>query len=159
MRILILLLFTQLAIGQKNIDEVVQKYNKEVVPYIQIKDFKVLKNPVILDTREQSEYDVSHLKDAVCVGFDHFKLEKINKKFTNKNDTIVVYCSLSVRSEIIGVKLKKAGYKNVYNLYGGIFYWKNNNEPIYDNANKITEKIHAYSKEWGKYLTKGKNIY
>jgi len=32
-----------------------------------------------------------------------------------------VYCSLGIRSEVIAKKLKKAGYTNVFNLYGGIF--------------------------------------
>ena len=159
MRILMFLFLTQLTFGQKTIDEVVKKYNKEAIPYIQIDAFKSLKNPIILDSREQIEFDVSHLKNAVCVGFDDFKIDEIKKKYTNKNDTIVVYCSLSVRSEIIGLKLKKAGYKNVYNLYGGLFHWKNNDELIYDQSGKITEKIHAYSKEWGKYLTKGQKVY
>ena len=159
MKIFLFLIFSQFAFSQKTIDEVVKKYNKEVVPYTQIENFKTLKNPILLDTREKSEYDVSHLKNGVCVGFDDFKLEEIKKKYTNKNDTIVVYCSLSVRSEIIGAKLKKAGYKNVYNLYGGIFHWKNNNELIFDNSNNTTEKVHAYSKEWGKYLTKGQKVF
>lgn len=159
MRILLFLLGCQIAFAQKTIDEVVRKYNKEAIPYIQIADFKTLKDAIVLDTREQAEFDVSHLKNSVCVGFDHFKIEDIKKKFTNKNDTIVVYCSLSVRSEIIGLKLKKAGYINVYNLYGGLFHWKNNDGLIFDKLGKITEKIHAYSKEWGKYLTKGQKIY
>ena len=51
------------------------------------------------------------------------------------------------------------GYKNVYNLYGGIFEWKNQDLPVFDSNNKETENVHAFSKEWSQYLTKGKKVY
>ena len=38
---------------------------------------------------------------------------------------IIVYCSIGVRSEDIGEKLKELGYTKILNLYGGIFDWKN----------------------------------
>jgi len=51
------------------------------------------------------------------------------------------------------------GYKNVYNLYGGIFEYKNNGGKVVDNQNKETDKIHTYNKEWSVYLKKGIKIY
>ena len=135
------------------------KYNKKTIPYLTIEQFKKLNNTILLDTREQKEFDVSHIKNAYCVGYDKFNSKKIKEKFKNLNDTIVVYCSVGIRSEIIGTKLKKMGYKNVYNLYGGIFEWKNKNEEIVDASQKVTENVHAFSKEWSIYLLKGKKIY
>jgi len=159
MKILFFLLLANISFGQKSIDKLLKENNKETVPYIFINDFKALKKPIVLDTREIKEFEVSHLQNAQCVGFDHFKIKDIQKKYTNKNDTIVVYCSVSIRSEMIGNQLKKAGYKNVFNLYGGIFGWKNHDQLIYDNQEKITEKVHTFSKEWSKYLIKGIKIY
>ena len=76
-----------------------------------------------------------------------------------KSDTIVVYCSIGYRSERIGEKLLAAGYKNVFNLYGGIFDWKNNDRVVVDSKNEPTEKVHSYNKTWGLFLDKGEKVY
>jgi len=71
---------------------------------------------------------------------------------------IVVYCSLGIRSEIIGKQLIAEGYTAVYNLYGGIFEWVNKGKAVYNNTQE-TSKVHAYSKSWGSYLLKGTKVY
>jgi rhodanese-related sulfurtransferase len=154
-----LLFFSTIIFAQSPIDSLLIKYNKKTIPYVNIEEFKKFNNPIILDTREQKEFDVSHIQNANCVGFNKFNSKKIKEKYTNLNDTIVVYCSIGIRSEIIGTKLKKLGYKNVYNLYGGIFEWKNKDEEVVDNNQTPTENVHAFSKEWSKYLIKGKKTY
>ena len=62
-----------------------------------------------------------------------------------------MYCSVGYRSERIGEKLIKEGYSNVFNLYGGIFDWVNNDNPVYDFNEKVY-KVHAYNKDWGKWV-------
>lgn len=155
----IFLLLSCTIFAQKPIDSLLMKYNKKTIPYVSISQFKKIKNPIILDTREQKEFEVSHIKNATCVGYNKFNLQTVIEKYPNLNDTIIVYCSLGVRSETIGTKLKKMGYNNVFNLYGGIFSWKNNNEEVFDNNQNPTQKVHGFSKEWSKYLTKGNKIY
>jgi rhodanese-related sulfurtransferase len=145
--------------AQSPIDSILVKYNKKTVPYIHIDEFLKLKNPTVFDTREQKEFDVSHIKNAYSVGFDKFDQKSIKEKFKNFKDTIVVYCSIGVRSEIIGTKLRKLGYKNVYNLYGGIFEWKNKNQSVVDNNQEYTEDVHVFSEEWSKFLIRGKKKY
>jgi 3-mercaptopyruvate sulfurtransferase SseA len=66
---------------------------------------------------------------------------------------------VGIRSETISEKLKKAGYTDVHNLYGGIFEWKNKDYPVVDSEGKETENVHAYSKVWGKWLNKGVKVY
>lgn len=158
-KLLCFLFFTTSVFSQTSIDSLLTKYNKKSVSYISIEEFKQLKTPIIFDTREQKEFDVSHIKNAICVGYDKFNSKKIKEKYKNFNDTIIVYCSVGIRSETIGIKLKKLGYKKVFNLYGGIFKWKNENEEVVDNNQTPTENVHAFSKEWSKYLIKGKKIY
>lgn len=146
--------------AQKSLDKLLKKYNDNGVPYISVQELAIPKAEVILlDARELKEYEVSHIKNAICVGYDNFNLDEIKKQLPNKNDQIVVYCSLGIRSETIAEKLKKAGYKNVLNLYGGIFEWKNNNFPVYNAAKKETDSIHAFSLEWSKWLKKGIKVY
>lgn len=157
--LLCLLFFSSFIFAQSPIDSLLVKYNKKTIPYVTIGEFKKIKNPIILDTREQKEFDVSHIKNAYCVGYNKFNSKIIKEKFKNYNDTIIVYCSVGIRSETIGYKLKKLGYKNVFNLYGGIFEWKNKEEIVVNNSQIPTENVHAFSKEWSKYLLKGKKIY
>ncbi len=145
--------------AQNAIDDLLKKYNNNSVPYISIDDLKAQHNAIILDAREPAEYNVSHIQNALLVGYDHFDLKKTINQLKDKKQTVIVYCSIGVRSENIAYKLKKAGYKNVFNLYGGIFEWKNNNNPVFDNTEKETEKVHVCSRMWGKYLLKGEKMY
>lgn len=118
-----------------------------------------MKNITLLDTREKEEFETSHLKNSIWVGHEDFNLSRVKSILPEKDTPIVLYCSIGVRSEDIGEKLQKAGYTNVKNLHGGIFQWKNEGYPVYDLAQKETQKVHAYSKFWGRLLTKGEKIY
>ena len=151
--------FSFFGFSQRTISEVLKQFNNNSVSYITINEFKNTQNIVLFDAREESEFNVSHLKNAQFVGFDTFNSKKIRKKYQNLDATIVVYCSLGVRSEKIGEKLLKMGYNNVFNLFGGIFEWKNQNLPVFDSNNKETENVHAFSKEWSQYLLKGNKVY
>ena len=115
-----LFLLTLLGYSQNTLSGLLKKYNSEAIPYITVEELKQTKNgAILLDTREREEYNVSHLKNAIYTGYNHFNLDSVEKHIPNKNNPIVVYCSLGVRSEKIGIKLKAAGYTNVKNLYGG----------------------------------------
>lgn len=159
MKYFLYILFSTSIFAQTPIDKLLSKFNKENIPYVTIEEFKKLKHPILLDTREEKEFDISHIQNAYSVGYDNFNAKSVKQKYSNLNDTIVVYCSVGIRSETIGTKLKKLGYKNVYNLYGGIFEWKNNNQPVVDNNQEITDNVHVFSKEWSEYLIKGKKVY
>jgi len=152
-----LLLFS--ANAQSSIDQALDWYNNESVPYISVTELQNLKNQIILDAREWEEYEVSHLKNAVWVGYDDFKLADVADKYPDKNLNIVVYCSIGVRSENIGEELLESGYFNTKNLYGGIFEWSNQGYPVYTTKDEKTKKVHAYGKLWGKYLTKAEKVY
>ena len=146
--------------SQKTLSKLLKQHNKESIPYISIKDLQNEKEHVILlDSREKKEFKTSHLKNAICVGYDSFNLALIKPKLPSKDLKIVVYCSLGIRSEDVGEKLKKAGYKNVYNLYGGIFEWKNNNLEVLNSQEKPTDSVHTFSKTWSKWLNKGIKVY
>lgn len=146
--------------SQSDLKQLLKKYNQETIPYISVDSLQKIANAVILlDAREENEFQTSHLKNALYVGYEKFKLKKTIKKLPNKNAKIVVYCSLGVRSEDVAEKLKKAGYTNVLNLYGGIFEWKNNNNKVFNSEEKETEKVHTCTQEWSKWLVKGEKVY
>src|SRR5690606_36681119 len=121
--------------SQETLEAVLAKFNNESVPYISVEQLEAklqANGTILLDAREKEEFKVSHIKNALWVGFDTFSLEKAMKLLPNKNTEIIIYCSVGVRSEKIGEQLQKSGYTNLKNLYGGIFAWKNNNLPVYD---------------------------
>jgi rhodanese-related sulfurtransferase len=146
--------------AQNSLPELLRQYNTKNIPYITVQELAMPKTKAfILDAREKEEYDTSHLKNAIFVGYNHFDLDSVHIKIPNKASKIVVYCSLGIRSETIAYKLKKAGYSHVINLYGGIFEWKNNNYPVYNSEHVTTENVHAFSKKWSVWLKKGNKIF
>ena len=146
--------------AQESLSELLKQYNTHSVPYISIQELAMPKTDVIiLDAREISEFTVSHLKNAIHVGYNNFQLDSVQHNIPDKNAHIVVYCSLGIRSEDIAEKLKNAGYTSVSNLYGGIFEWKNNDFKVYNSEEQETDKIHVGHEFWGKWLRKGEKVY
>ncbi|HMB63940.1 MAG TPA: rhodanese-like domain-containing protein [Eudoraea sp.] len=156
--VLALLPFSQVH-AQKTMEGTLEKFNSESVPYISVDTLAAKNDMALLDARKKEEFEVSHLNGAFWVGYRDFSLDRVLVKFPDKSTGIVVYCSVGVRSEKIGEQLIRAGYSNVKNLYGGIFEWKNHGYPVYDKAGTETNRVHAFSKKWGKLLTKGVKVY
>ncbi|MCT4581114.1 MAG: rhodanese-like domain-containing protein [Flavobacteriales bacterium] len=105
---------------------------------------------IILDARETKEYNTSHIKGAIKVGYDHFNMASVQ----NLDHTlpVYVYCSIGYRSEKVGEQLQKAGFKKVYNVYGGIFNWANSGYTLVDENGKATTKVHGYNNDWSQWL-------
>lgn len=133
----------------KTFDEMVDGLIDRSIPLVQPEDCAGDTSCVFLDAREYREYEISHIMDAVPVGYDNFSLDSVAG--ISKDAHVVVYCSVGYRSEKVGEKLKKAGYENVSNLYGGIFQWVNTGNTVYQDGHP-TEQVHAYNKRWGKWL-------
>jgi len=112
---------------------------------------------LILDSREYAEYDVSHLEGAKHIGYDNPDYAILNE--IDKSKPIVIYCSIGKRSEDIGIELKKRGYTNVYNLYGGIFDWTNRGFPVLDSDGKPVKKVHPFSGTWGIWVNNYDKVY
>lgn len=134
------------------------KNNVDTINSVEVE--AILKSPtkaVILDAREKDEYEVSHLKGAVQVGYNDFSIENLPE--IDPADTIIVYCSIGKRSEDIGLRLKEAGFKNVLNLYGGIFDWTNRNLPVVDSKGIEVKRVHPYNSFWGIWVNNYERAY
>lgn len=161
MRYLILLLFIsfQANAQSKKFERMLKKNIKQSVPIVRVSEINTKTDYVILDARELKEYKVGRIPRSYHIGFDHFKMNEIEKLIPNKKTAILVYCSVGIRSELIGEKLKAAGYTDVSNLYGGIFEWKNQQKTVLDSLDNETNNVHTFSKAWSKWLVKGNRIY
>ncbi len=128
------------------------------IPKISVMDAAIQLNTVIfLDTRTREEYAVSHIQGAQYVGYKDFDLSKMQG--IDKEQKIIAYCSIGKRSDAISERLIRAGFRNVKNLYGGIFECMNRRNIVVDNQNKPTDRIHAYNYFFGQWLNRGKKIY
>jgi rhodanese-related sulfurtransferase len=111
----------------------------------------------ILDARAYREFEVSHIEGATWVGYDDFDIGRLAG--IDKQATVAVYCSVGYRSERITKKLQQQGYTHAVNVYGGIFEWVNTGHPVVSGDGTETEAVHAYSKSWGIWLTRGNQVY
>ena len=152
--------FSVSSFSQETLSELLKKHNNQSIPYISVQELAMPKTEaIVLDARELSEFEVSHLKNAIYIGYSKFQIDSIQDKIKDKDQIIVVYCSLGIRSEDIAEKLKSSGYTNVLNLYGGIFEWKNKDFKVFNSEEKETDNIHVFNELWSKWLTKGTKIY
>ena len=126
------------------------------VPEVGVREIDTTESIVYVDARELREYEVSHIQDAIWVGYDDFEIERVGE--VEKNQKIVVYCSVGYRSEKVSEKLIEAGFTDVSNLYGGIFEWRNQDQEVVD-AKGETDKVHAFDRTWGVWVNKGEKVY
>ena len=107
-------------------------------------------NIYFLDTRTKEEYKTSHIPGARLAGFENFRVSSLTG--IQKSDTIITYCSVGYRSEKIGEQLQKAGYTNVFNIYGGLFEYVNQGFEVVRETGS-TQKIHGFDRNWSQWIT------
>lgn len=147
---IILLAVCSQSCAQKDFDSTVNSYINYSIDTISCaglaQNFNKFK---LVDSRSPQEYSTSKIKGAQFINYDNPDFKSLS---FNKSDTIVVYCTIGYRSEKIAEKLKKKGYKNVYNLYGGIIQWVNDSNNIVSPNGMSTNFVHTYDKSWGKWM-------
>ncbi len=76
---------------------------------------------IILDVREQDEYNEGHIDGAVLIPHGEI-VKKAEDELPDKNALILVYCRSGRRSKIASEALVNLGYTNVKE-FGGIIDW------------------------------------
>ena len=118
------------------------KIKKEIVPmnltinpkernmksHLEPKDWNKLiksKETHIIDTRKPFEYKVGTFKRSVNPNVTNFRdfPKYLNK--LKKNKPVAMFCTGGIRCEKTSVYLKKKGFKNIYQLNGGILNYLN----------------------------------
>ena len=78
------------------------------------------KDTHLIDTRKPFEYEVGTFKKSINPNINNFRdFPKYLKKL-KKNKPIAMFCTGGIRCEKTSVFLKKKGFKNIYQLNGGI---------------------------------------
>ncbi len=84
---------------------------------------------VILDVRTAEEFASGHLQNAVNI--DRYKPEfKSIISELNRNYTYLLVCRTANRSAQVAVIMKELGFREVYDLSGGIVQWEKDGNPI-----------------------------
>lgn len=80
---------------------------------------KLSQGAILIDVRSNQEYREGHIQGAVNIP-DFEVQNRLQREVPKKNQLIVLYCEYGGRSKKTMDIMKKMGYTNVYNLYGGL---------------------------------------
>ena len=94
----------------------ISKKAKRVIREINYQDIKK-DEYLLIDVRSKKEYLEGHLNGAINIPLSNIK-ENINE--IEKDKKILLYCQSGLRSKKAFKILEDLGYKNVYNLKGGL---------------------------------------
>ncbi len=87
----------------------------------------------LIDVRTPEEYNEGYIKGAINIDWNAGDFETAVTQF-GKDQKIYLYCKSGTRSGNAFDLLKKLGYKNVFNLNGGITAWKAAQLPVETKA-------------------------
>ncbi|HXH99917.1 MAG TPA: rhodanese-related sulfurtransferase [Sphingobacteriaceae bacterium] len=89
---------------------------------IEFLEMKDQDDVVILDVRSDYEHSLGKFKNAVTLDIENFRdfPEKINELAKYKDKKILTYCTGGIKCEKASALLLHEGFKNVYQLHGGI---------------------------------------
>jgi rhodanese-related sulfurtransferase len=84
---------------------------------------------VLVDVREDGEFDADHLPGAVHLGRGIIERD-IEGKYPDLQTELVLYCGGGFRSALAADNLQKMGYTNVISMDGGIRNWREKGYPL-----------------------------
>jgi len=133
----------QSPVGKISVDEFEQKLNST-------------KNAQLVDVRTPEEYVKGHVKGAKNINWNGKDFEtEINT--LDKNTPVFVYCLGGGRSAAAAAKMKELGFKEIYDMQGGMMAWNNSGKPVV-NTNAIAENPGMSLEEYNKQLKSDKLV-
>ncbi len=128
--------------------------NKKLNRYIYGKSWNKLisnKETLVVDARKPFEYDVGTFKNSINPNIQNFRdFPKYLKKI-DKAKPVAMFCTGGIRCEKASIFLKRKGFKNVFQLKGGILNYLNKIEKkdslwkgecfVFDNRVSLKHKL------------------
>jgi rhodanese-related sulfurtransferase len=87
---------------------------------------------ITVDVRTPGEFMTGHIQGAQNIDFESGSFES-QIETLDKNGTYAVYCRSGNRSGQAVKVMQDAGFKNIYNLNGGVIDWANSGLPLVNN--------------------------
>src|ERR671934_3017649 len=128
--------------------ELLQQVKSEIQEIDSVRAHEAFANgdvPLVVDVREQDEWDEGHLPRAVHIprGFLESRIEQLA---TERDRPIVVYCQSGNRSAFAAKTLEELGYSDVVSLSDGFTGWKRNGFEIDTTRGLDPEQRARYSR-------------
>lgn len=99
----------------------------------------------LVDVRTTEEFNGGHLANARNI--DYNAGDFVNRaSMLDKSKPVFVYCLAGGRSASAAAELKKAGYKEVYDMKGGYRAWSGAKKPV-ENGGAVAKKAGGMTKE------------
>ena len=128
--------------------------NKKLSRYISGKSWNKLisnKETLVVDARKPFEYDVGTFKNSINPNIQNFRdFPKYLKKI-DKIKPVAMFCTGGIRCEKASIFLKRKGFKNVFQLKGGILNYLDKTEKkdslwkgecfVFDNRISLKHKL------------------
>jgi sulfur-carrier protein adenylyltransferase/sulfurtransferase len=127
--------------------ELLQQVKSEVeeVDATRARDLIDSGDPLVLDVREQDEWDEGHLPGAIHIPRGNLE-SRIERAEPDRSRQIVVYCASGNRSAFAAKSLEELGYADVASLAGGFTDWKRNGFDVELTAGLDAPKRARYSR-------------
>ena len=132
----------------------VNSKNKKLNRYISGKSWNKLisdKETLVVDARKPFEYDVGTFKNAINAKIQNFRDFPKYLKRMNKTKPVAMFCTGGIRCEKASLFLKMKGFKNVFQLKGGILNYLNTTKKkdslwngecyVFDNRISLKHKL------------------
>ena len=109
--------------GQAPADSAYQQISQE-----RAKEMMDTQQVLVLDVREQAEYDSGHIPGALLLPVGTIEEDTAAAVIPEKDTVVLVYCRSGNRSKTAAAALAALGYSHVYE-FGGINTWPYGTEP------------------------------
>lgn len=103
-------------VGEVSVDEVKQRVDRG-------------QKFLLVDVREDSEWDKDHLPGAIHLGKGVIERD-IEERVPDLNAPMILYCGGGYRSALAADNLQKMGYTNILSMDGGIRGWREKDYPL-----------------------------
>lgn len=82
-------------------------------------------NTILIDVRNDYEWKIGHFEGAELPDLEMFRefplyAENLKKKYDTEKTKVMMYCTGGIRCELYSSLLKESGFKNVFQLQGGV---------------------------------------
>jgi len=112
-------------------------------------------NTIIIDMRNHYESEVGHFKNAICPDVDTFReeLQMAEDLMSDQKDkNLLMYCTGGIRCEKASAWMKHKGFKNVFQLNGGIIKYAQEVKEL-NLENKFIGKNFVFDERLGERIT------
>ncbi len=122
----------------------------EVMPWDLMHELKSNPPPLIVDVREQKEFNAMHIRNSIYAprgvlesacewGYD----DTVPALASTRKQNIVLVCRSGKRSALAGITMKQLGFNNVRSLALGIKGWNDSELELIDNNNNTIDADYA----------------